>query len=354
MLAATLLLWPGHGDGFQPPTVGRQLVGFSYSGRVAASNGVDPLLGLGQLVSGVHPDIVRLPVYWDAVEPREGDFDFKELDAQLDLIAAHNRAGRHHPATRVVLVVGVRNLGSPEVFIPDWYAEQHLPQSLGDVAASDAHRGYLAEVVARYAHHRLLYAWQIQNEPLDDVTAGYAGHVGLGTQLLDDEIGVLRGIDQVHQVVVTTYNSAGLNLDAVGASILRPLVWHLPLPRPSGHPGDALAHADVLGLDVYVVTPATPLLENNASQRIAWKQETLVFWSIKAAGQGKELWITEMQAEPWNDLPGFGTDELIESARAYRGQGPRVTLLWGVETWLIAPDWMQAGVTATKILRGRQ
>jgi hypothetical protein len=251
-----------------------------------------------------------------------------------------------------VLVVGVRNLATPEAYIPEWLAAGGLPPSLAEVAALPVHRQYMETVFERYYRNRLLYAWQVENEPLDDVESGYPGHVDLGAGVLDSEIALLRALDTRHQVLVTTYNSARLNLDEVGASFIRPLLWYLPVARPTGHPADALAHGDVLGLDLYVYTAQTPLNQATVAQRIAWKQETLAFWATRAAGEGKELWITEMQAEPWAELTGFGTDDLLLSARAYRGQGAYVTLLWGVEYWLASPDWMATGLQSVAILRG--
>jgi hypothetical protein len=109
---------------------------------------------------------------------------------------------------------------------------------------------------------------------------------------------------------------------------------------------------DTLGLDLYVVTESTPLDVTTASTRIAWKEETLDYWQGRAQDHGRSLWVTEMQASPWNGTTGFTPNELVLSALAYRGHGVSAYLLWGVEEWLDSPEWMQAGITAIGLLRG--
>ena len=87
------------------------------------------------------------------------------------------------------------------------------------------------------------------------------------------------------------------------------------------------------------------------SRRIDWKAQALRFWSAQAERSGKELWVTEMQAAPWNGTGGFTTDDLRASAAAYRDSGAGVILLWGVEEWLDSPDWMAAGRYAIGVMR---
>src|SRR5439155_24319742 len=141
---------------------------------------------------------------------------------------------------------------------------------------------------------------QAENEPLDNVDAGGGGSVDLPAQEVASEISLLRSFDGVHPIVVTTYNSAHVDLDRVGASPLGTLLGYLPtIPKPAGHPLPTLRLADVLGLDLYVVTPSTPLDDAGVNERIRWKAQALAFWARLATAAGKELWVTEMQAAPW-------------------------------------------------------
>lgn len=326
------------------------MVGFSFSPEVASSLGHEPAAALASLLSRLHPDLVRLPVYWNQVEPSEGHFDFSPVDQLMDVIAAAN-ARVKRMATRVVLVVGMRNIATPELYVPSWLG---TPDSIDPARTvhSDAYRDYLVMTHLHYSRLPILYAWQIENEPLDSTNDDLAD-IALPYDALASEIEMFKKLDARHAVVVTSFNSAALDLDK---RLTSRFAWFWNLfsgSRPAGHPHQALRLGDVLGLDVYVVTPNTPLDEASANVRIGWKSETLDYWAQVASSQDKELWITELQAAPWKDSPGFTTDDLLASARAYLGRGEQVALLWGVEQWLSSPEWMQAGRQAIVVLKGR-
>jgi hypothetical protein len=198
----------------------------------------------------------------------------------------------------------------------------------------------------------VLRAWQVENEPLDNASLNQLTTGALPASMIRSEVDLLRSIDLVHEVVVTTFNSSNVALDARAAS---PLAWvyaRLPGAKPAGHPAQALTMGDTLGLDLYVVTTSTPLDVTTAATRIAWKEDTLDYWQGQAQGHGRALWVTEMQASPWFGTTGFTVDALVSSALAYRGHGVSAYLLWGVEDWLDSPEWMKAGITAIGLLRG--
>jgi hypothetical protein len=325
------------------------LVGFSFSPNEVPL-GDDPAVDLASLLDQLNPDLVRLPVYWDQVEPEPGVFDFSTVDRLLATVTHHN-SSRHRRHTQVLLVVGARNLGYPEVYVPAW-VEAAFDGPLESVLQHDAYRDYLQMSFEHFSGSPLLYGWQAENEPLDNVDAGPTGRVDLSSDQVEAEIALLRTFDDVHPVVVTTYDSSHVDLDRMGASPLGAIVQRLPLlAKPVGHPLPTLGLGDVLGLDLYVVTPSTPLTDAGAIERIQWKEEALEYWVRRAGSVGKQLWVTEMQAAPWNDTNGFTVADLVASAHIYRRGGASVVLLWGVEGWLTDPAWMTAGKQAVHILR---
>ena len=86
--------------------------------------------------------------------------------------------------------------------------------------------------------------------------------------------------------------------------------------------------------------------------RTSLKADAISYWAGLAKAQNKEVWLTEMQAQPWTDAAGtFTTQDLLDSAATYRREPLSVVLLWGAETWLIKPEWMNAAVSALAILR---
>ncbi len=332
-----------------PPVLNPPLVGFSFS-PAALPLGTDPEPALAQLLTTVQPDIVRLPVYWSVVAPTATTLDYAEVDRLITTIEAHNaRRGSRH--TEVVLVVGARNIVTPEVHLPAWLDTRDV-RKLDTLLKTASYRHYLETTFRRYATLSLLRAWQVENEPLDNASLNQLTNGVVPASMIRSEVNLLRSIDLVHQVVVTTFNSSHVTLDVRGASPIAWLFAHLPGAKPAGHPAEALTMGDTLGLDLYVVTASTPLDVVSASTRIGWKEEALDYWEGQAQEHGRALWVTEMQASPWIGTTGFTVDNLVSSALAYRGHGVSVYLLWGVENWLEAPEWMQAGIKSIALLRG--
>ncbi|MEA2668949.1 MAG: hypothetical protein QOJ33_1883 [Chloroflexota bacterium] len=332
-----------------PPPLNPPLVGFSFS-PAAVPSGVDPEQALAALLATLQPDLVRLPIYWSTVAPTPTSLDYTDVDRLIAIVEAHNstKGSRH---TQVVLVVGARNLVTPEVHLPDWLDTRDV-HTLDKLLKTASYRTYLDTTYRRYASLPLLRAWQVENEPLDNASLNDLTNGAIPASTMRSEIDLLRSIDLVHQVIVTTFNSSHVSLDARGASPLAWLYTHLPGARPAGHPAQAMTMGDTLGLDLYVVTESTPLDVVTPSTRIAWKEEALDYWQGQAQAHGRGLWVTEMQASPWIGTTGFTLDDLLSSALAYRGHGVSAYLLWGVEDWLDSPQWMETGITAIALLRG--
>src|SRR5256886_306461 len=324
------------------------LVGFSFSPE-ALPAGTIPEEALARLLVALQPDLVRLPVYWGDVAPTEATLDYAAVDRMVETIEAHNAVnGSRH--TEVVRVAGARNLVYPEVHVRDWLDTRDV-RRLDTLLKTPSYRRYLESTFRRYASLSVLRAWQVENEPLDNAIIDQLTDGALPASMIRSEVDLLRSIDLVHEVVVTSFNSSHVTLDIRGSSPLAWLYTHLPGAKPAGHPAEVLTIGDTLGLDLYVVTKSTPLDVITASTRIAWKEDTLDYWHAQAESHGRALWITEMQATPWIGNTGFTTDDLIASALAYRGHGVSAYLLWGVESWLDAPDWMQVGIESIALLR---
>jgi hypothetical protein len=149
---------------------------------------------------------------------------------------------------------------------------------------------------------------------------------------------------------VTTYNWWNPTVDMLqlyATPVLKELGGY-----PSGHPKEALQAGDALGLDLYVEGPPVPLGFTSVGLRVAWTQQAVDFWANLAHGMGKDLWLTEMQAEPWADSSGtFTPADLLASAADYRQEPVDVVLMWGAETWLQDPVWLSAATHAVDLFR---
>jgi hypothetical protein len=331
-----------------PTRTTHPLVGFSFLPARATDGGYQPTKALATLLRKLHPDLVRIPIYWSSVAPSPDRLDFSSVDQLLATVAAAN-ARPHATRTQVILVAGVRNLAWPEVHLPAW-VETGTTLDLGQITSSLSYLNYLKGSFKQFAGSPLLYAWQVENEPLDNTNEAL-GMVSLDDTTVADEVALLKSIDPVHRAIVTTYNSASVSLDLEATSLFSWLFALLPGPKPVGHPQPALLLGDILGLDVYVATPSTPLEEASVTERIGWKAATLTYWANEGLMNGKEVWVTEMQGSTWDGEPNFSPEDLLESAQQYSGTGVSAVLLWGVEDWLSSPAWMMAGQSAFQTLR---
>lgn len=342
IVAAALALgseaWPGS----SPPA---PLAGFSFSPLTSEQAGRDPAKDLAALLDATQPDLVRLPVYWETVQPSPVHLDFASVDSLMKVVARHDR--RSGVQTRVVLTIGARNFLYPELHMPDWAGPRAQPY-LDQVQQGSAYRAYFDTTITRYRGSRLLYAWQVENEPLDYVANTITGDDRITEAQLAWEIGEVHRLDPSHEALTTTYNGLNLTVDMIQ-------LWTPMLASRmgrNGHPQQALSAGDALGLDLYLDGPSVPYRHvTSVDLRAEWKEQAVAFWADRAAAHGKDLWIAEMQAQPWSGQGRFGPSDLIASAVDYRQERLQVVLLWGVETWLDDPAWMGAAGRAMSILR---
>ncbi|HET9781042.1 MAG TPA: hypothetical protein VFR33_04615 [Candidatus Dormibacteraeota bacterium] len=340
LVAAALLLG---GETWPHDMPSAPLVGFSFSPEESIWNGRDPVEDLSYLLETTQPDLVRLPIYWEDVEPTPAMLDYQGIDPLLRVIDDYNVTAPH--PTRVVLTIGARNFLYPELHEPDWAGPREQP--FLDVAQSTiAYRKYIDSTITRYRDSPLLYAWQVENEPLDEVGNVSTGADQITPQELAWEVGEVHLLDPNHQAVITTYD--GLNVYIDWLEVNAPGL----MSSYNGHPLQALSMADALGLDLYVDGPNVPYRHLTTTYlREVWKQEALHFWAAMASKQGKSVWLAEMQAQPWSDSTTFAPKDLIASAVDYRQENLQVVLMWGVETWLNNPAWLAAGAKSMAILR---
>jgi hypothetical protein len=299
------------------------------------------------LLDATQPDLVRLPIYWDAVQPSPGELDFSSIDELLEAVAQYDQTSAGQ--ARVVLTIGARNFQYPELHQPEWVGPREQPY-IGNAQLGPEYREYFDASVTRYRDSPLLYAWQVENEPLDLVVNDLTGEDRINASQLAWEIGRVHDLDPVHEVVVTTFDGWNVTADMLQVYAAPVLAR---LGGPTGHPDEALQAGDALGLDVYVDGPPIKPTFASVGQRAAWKQQALDLWANRAHGMGKDVWIAEMQAEPWGAETSFTPRDLLESAADYRQEPVDVVLMWGAGTWLKDPTWL-AGVTqAMNLLRMR-
>lgn len=307
-------------------------VGTSFSPRRAEYLGLDYRRAFKAL-EAMHFRVIRLSAYWDSVDQGDGD----ELDW---LMSEAQRA--HQP---IVLTVGMKALGWPEFYFP---ASVSPPDGLSqgqDVASDpglrDATLSFIADTVLRYRENPALVAWQIENEPFN--RAG-PQRLWIDAQFLRDEITSVRQLDG-HQrpLIVNAFSHFNLLFDRASARQGFDLRQWLGFDADSAERDglSVLNRGDVLGLDVYTAIGYRFLGHDHLSRADGDWPDRLARVRELAKRQGKQAWITEAQAEPWEAAHTTYANPKSTSPRAIRSifanlkdAGYSTVLFWGSEYWL--------------------
>ena len=316
--------------------VGPVQVGTSFSPWRAEYLGLDYRKAFVRL-EAMHFRVIRLSAYWDEVD-RDG---YNQLDW---LMSEAQRA--HQP---IVLTVGMKALGWPEFFIPD-SAKPISAVSRGEDIASEANiregtLGFVDETVLRYRDNQALLGWQIENEPFN--RAG-PDRLWIDANFVRDEIASVRELDGHHRpLVVNAFSHFNVVFDQASARQGFDLRQVLGF-EADGAERDALSvlnRGDVLGLDVYTAIGYQFLGQDQMSHADADWPDRLAGIRELARRQGKQAWITEAQAEPWESGATSYTSPKSTSPKAIRtlfanlkDAGYTTILFWGSEYWLWRED----------------
>ena len=311
-------------------------VGISFSPQRAAYLGLDYRVAFKRL-EAMHFRVIRLSTYWDQVD-REG-YD------QLDWLMSEARKS-HQP---VALTVGMKALGWPEFFIPPSAVPIGGLYQGQDVAADSAFReaalAFVDATVDRYRDNPVLIAWQVENEPFN--RAG-PQRLWIDAEFLRDEIASVRALDGHHRpVIVNAFSHFNLVFDQASARQGFDFRQWLGFDADSAERDglSVLGRGDVLGLDVYTAIGYQFLGSDHMSHADGDWPDRLARVRDLAHKQGKQAWITEAQAEPWESSDLNYANPKSTSPAAIRGifanlkdAGFTTVLFWGSEYWLWRAD----------------
>ncbi len=327
-------------------------VGTSFSPRRAAALGLDYQVAFKRL-EALHFRVIRLSAYWEEVDR----FGYGQLDW---LMSEAERA--HQP---IVLSVGMKGLGWPEFYIPLAMLPLGGIREGHDVAEDPGLRDgallFVEETVTRYWQNRALVAWQVENEPFN--RAG-PQRWWIGRSFLQEEISAVRSLDQRDRpVLVNAFGHFNLLFDQVSARNGVDFKSLLGFDSDSAERQSlsVLRSGDILGLDVYTAIGYRFLGQDHMSRADSGWPEQIGRWLHAAGHEGKQAWITEAQAEPWeasiktySDPRSVSPTQIQSVFSNLRDAGYTTILLWGSEYWLWRadsgdPSWLDA---VRQILRG--
>lgn len=274
--------------------------GVTFSKKQALDLGLDWQKAYLDILNKLKVRKIRLAAYWDEIEAEPGQYDFSDLDWQIEQACLNG--------AEIILAAGGRLPRWPECHFPDW------ANSLPEQERQERILAYIEKVITRYQDREAITAWQIENEP-------FLPHFGecpkLNPEFLDQEIALARKLDR-RPIVVT--DSGELSLWVPAAK--RADIFGTTMYRDT--------YSELLQAYVhYPIEPGFFRFKKNVSSWFADPQKWVVI---------------ELQAEPWGpkpfqylspeersktmDLRKF--KEIIEFSRQ---TGFREFYLWGVEWW---------------------
>lgn len=244
---------------------------------------------------------IRLIAYWPEVEPIERDFDFEDLDWQIE--EAQKRR------IEIILAVGRRLPRWPECHIPDWAG--NLPEK----EQQEKVLVVISEVIRHYKDSEAIKFWQVENEPFFEF---FGNCPKLDRKFLGKEINLVRDLGGTRPIILTesgefsTWIGAARRGDILGTTLYRRL-WSKYFKFYFRYP-----------------IPA-----------IFYQRKTAL---IKKFFDIDKIIVIELQAEPWGpdqnwkisleeQFKSMNPDEFREIIDYTKRAGFSEAYLWGAEWW---------------------
>ena len=316
------------------------VIGTSFARWRAEGRGLDYRAAFERIVA-MRFGILRLSASWREIER----YSYEHLDW---LLTTAERAGQP-----VLLTVGMKALGWPEFYLPEGLSPSDAPVQRRAIM-------HVREVARRYRDNPALAAWQIENEPFN--RSGPNGW-WIPRSVVRAEAEAVRSLDPDRPLVVTTFAHFDAALDRASSRQQSRWKRRLGLAIPAEREAlSILRHGDIPGLDVY---PSIGWLDQNGRDRLARaapdQLASVAAWQRIARQQGKRVWVTEAQAEPWEgrstqgDPVSVRPEAIGQLVEGLTRIGVGSILLWGSEYWLWRADsgdprWIEAVALVLKAL----
>ncbi len=271
--------------------------GATFSKPYAESMGLDWKKTFVAVLDELGVQRLRIPAYWDNIEPKLGTFTYGDVDWQVS--EAKKRQAK------IVMAVGRKLPRWPECHIPVW------TQGMKESEVRARILTMLENTVKRYKTSDTIVAWQVENEPFFD----FGICPPSDREFLKQEVRVVRAADPKRPIIISESGELSTWVGTVGI-------------------------ADVIGISTY---------------RSVWaKHIGYFYWPISPryyidrykaiASLVDGILITELQAEPWGTQPLTSIDparqrslmnprRLLDNVSFAKRIGFPEAYLWGVEWW---------------------
>ena len=279
------------------------VLGMTFSSRYTEGLGLDWHETYLALLDDMKIREWRLPAYWDLIEKQKGEYDYADLDWQIE------EAGKR--GATVILTMGLKVPRWPECHIPDWAKEDEQLRRQGVLR-------FLEKTIERYKNVPAITTWQIENEPF----LPFGICPDFDVQFLEQEIALTKSLDPSRPVLLT--DSGELSL------------WYGAASR-----GDAFG--TTLYRDIYSQKAGGYFTYPIGPNFFRFKA-----WIVRTFAHQRNLSVIELQAEPWasgwvanvpleEQFITMNETKLQENVDYARQVGFHDIYLWGGEWWY----WMK-------------
>ncbi len=273
-------------------------IGVTFSNRYAEDIGLDWKEAYVAILDDLKVKKIRIPIYWDLTEPKEGEYSFSDVEWQLEEAQKRN--------AEIILVIGQKVPRWPECFIPEW-------ANVNDAKRKESLVRFVGTAVNHFKNYPAVKYWQVENEPF--LVFGICPDID--TNQVDKEIEIVRKNDASRKIIIT--DSGELSL------------WVLAAKR-----------ADIFGTTMY---------REVVNKRLgAWKYPIGPnFFKFKRLlidvfANQKNAFVIELQGEPWlqgwtinfpldQQLVSMNSDKLRENVQFAKNSGFSGVYIWGAEWW---------------------
>jgi hypothetical protein len=303
--------------------------GFSYSFEQAGWYGIDPRQGFVALLERYDFAWARLPFFWDQVIDENGNLNLDDLEWAIE------EAGKRD--VKVVVAVGLKTPYYPEFHIPDYIASQVKfgERITADHPVADDVVEIDKKVVRELSRHKNISHWQVENEPF----LANINNMVIDESLIRAEAQAVRESDPLGRPLIFS-NAARGAYDKKYLKLLE-----------IAQPGDVLsvnAYFKTQGVDLFALGIFGKEIHVRWPKRFTWPVQSWLFLSPdyegirKTAGsKGVEVWVVEMQAEPYIRVIGnayenrfaYGADDLAKAEEFVRSKRFENIGFWGVHFW---------------------
>ncbi len=272
-------------------------LGVTFSSRYSKDIGLNWRENYLAILDDLKVRKIRIPVYWDLAESKEGEYDFSDVDWQIQEAQKRN--------AEIILVIGQKVPRWPECFVPSWAnSDQKRKESLFEFVKNSAEH---------FKNFPGVKYWQIENEPfLDFGVCPPADY-----NLIDNEIGIVKDIDNSRPIIITDSGELSLWISAA-------------------------KRADIFGTTMYrdVVSKNFGTIKYPIGPNF-FKFKNLIIKSL--AGQDKAI-VIELQGEPWlngwttsfsvqDQLVSMNSQKLEDNVQFAKNSGFSEIYIWGAEWW---------------------